>query len=292
MTLRHLRIFVAVCETNSITAAGEKLFIAQPSVSLAIKELETHYGVKLFDRISKRLHLTAVGKQFLQYATHIVSLFEEIETNLKNWDSIGKLRIGTSITIGNDLLPDLILALQAQYPDLTIEALVDNSKNIEAALLANQIDIGLIEGTCEHPYLYQEAFLQDELVFICHPTHPFANQDIDISMLHQQPFLLREKGSAGRELLECLLTTHQLTISTRFQSISTHALVKGVEANLGLSLLPYRLVEDALLDNRISSFNVKHVNLQRQFYLLYHQNKYLSPSVLALIDHIRLLSSH
>ena len=86
MTLRHLKIFVAVCETGSTTAAGEKLHIAQPSVSLAISDLEDYYGIKLFDRIGKRLHITEAGKKFLQYATHIAGLFEDMEKEIRNSD--------------------------------------------------------------------------------------------------------------------------------------------------------------------------------------------------------------
>src|SRR5690554_7400796 len=108
MTLRHLKIFVAVCETGGATAAGEKLYIAQPSISLAISELEDYYGIKLFDRIAKRLHVTEAGKHFLQYARHIVALFEDMEKEVKNFDAIGLIRVGTSITIGNYLLSDYI----------------------------------------------------------------------------------------------------------------------------------------------------------------------------------------
>ncbi|MGN1410711.1 MAG: LysR family transcriptional regulator, partial [Eubacteriales bacterium] len=63
MTIRHMRIFVAVCESNcSITKAAEKLNMTQPAVSLAVSELENYYGVKLFDRISRRLYLSEAGK--------------------------------------------------------------------------------------------------------------------------------------------------------------------------------------------------------------------------------------
>lgn len=89
MTLRHMKIFVAVCRTGSITAAGKQLFLSQPSVSQAISELEQNYGVKLFDRISRRLHITEAGTQLLQYAEHIVQLFDEMEQGIKNWDSVG-----------------------------------------------------------------------------------------------------------------------------------------------------------------------------------------------------------
>ena len=72
MTLRHLKIFVTVCETGSMTAAASQLFIAQPSISLAISEMEEYYGVKLFDRISRKLYLTDNGRSCLLYTSRCV----------------------------------------------------------------------------------------------------------------------------------------------------------------------------------------------------------------------------
>ena len=104
MTLRHLRIFVAVCTWGSVTKAAEKLHIAQPSVSLAIRELEEHYHLHLFDRISRKLYLTDDGQRFLTYATHITSLFDEMEKGMKQGNGIERISIGSSITIANSLL--------------------------------------------------------------------------------------------------------------------------------------------------------------------------------------------
>ena len=107
MTLRHIRIFLAVCENgNNITRAAEQLLLAQPAVSLAIRELERYYGVKLFDRISRRLYLTETGKRFRNYAEHIASLYDLMERDLRDGDALGVLRIGCSITIGSQLMPD------------------------------------------------------------------------------------------------------------------------------------------------------------------------------------------
>ena len=96
MTLRHLKIFTAVCAENSITKAAEKLHMAQPAVSVAIKELEDYYGVKLFDRISRRLYLTDIGRNFLDYAIHIVSLFDDMENHIREWKSSEKLPLASA----------------------------------------------------------------------------------------------------------------------------------------------------------------------------------------------------
>ena len=190
MTLRHLKIFVAVFETGSITAAGEKLYIAQPSISLAISELEAYYGIKLFDRISKRLYITASGKHFLQYATHIVGLFEDMEKEVKNFDAHGVIRVGSSITIGNYLLPNNIKAFKEMHPKMEVRVIIDNSKTIEQHILNNYIDIGLIEGIVHSPYIKSEHFMEDELVLICSNTHAFANcPEINIDSLKNSEFL-------------------------------------------------------------------------------------------------------
>ena len=100
MTLRHLRIFLAVCREGSATAAAERLYIAQPTVSVALRELESHYNVTLFDRLGRRLFLTDAGKQMRSYAQHIVALLDEMEVQAQAWEETGTLRLGSSITIG------------------------------------------------------------------------------------------------------------------------------------------------------------------------------------------------
>lgn len=94
MTFRHLKIFVTVCETGSMTAAASQLFIAQPSISLAISEMEDYYGVKLFDRISRKLYLTENGRRALQYARHIIDLLDEMEQGVRDVDAMGRLKVG------------------------------------------------------------------------------------------------------------------------------------------------------------------------------------------------------
>ena len=153
MTLRHMKIFVSVFRHSSMSRAAEELHLAQPSVSLAIKELETYYGVRLFERIGRRISPTELGKEFYGYALHIVSLFEEMEKKIKNWDTIGTVRIGTSITIGTHILPSLIKQYNSLFPGVTVEATVSNSAEIESRILDNTIDIGLIETQPYSPEL-------------------------------------------------------------------------------------------------------------------------------------------
>lgn len=279
MTLKHLKIFVAVCKTGSATAAGKKLYIAQPSISLAISELEDHYGIKLFDRIAKRLHITETGKQFLQYATHIVDLFEDMEKEVKNFDAMGVIHIGASITIGNYLLPELITKFKQLHPKMDVKVIIDNSDKIQQHVLSNQIDIGLIEGIVHSPYLLEKKFRDDELILICANNHLFAQiENIELSQLQQESCILRESGSAGRELFDSTMITHGLDISPAWESTSTQAIVRAVQANLGVSVLPYLLVKDSLDRKEISQFQLNGIQFKRNFCVIHHHNKFLTKS--------------
>ena len=279
MTLRHLKILVAVCQTGSTTKAGEKLYIAQPSISLAISEIESYYGIRLFDRISKRLHITESGKLFLQYANQIVDLFDSMEQKVKNFDTMGVLRVGTSITIGNYLLPNYVKEFKETHPDMDVKVIIDNSDKIQQYVLSNQIDIGLIEGIVHSETLIKQNFRDDELILICAKDHHFAGKKgIKIPLLQSECLLLREMGSAGRELFDSTMMTHGLEFAPSWESTSTQAILRAVQANLGISVLPYLLVKDGLDRNEICQFELDDIQFKRKFCIIYHKNKFLAQS--------------
>lgn len=285
MTLRHLRIFVKVCETGSVTLAGEELFIAQPSVSLAISELESYYGTKFFDRIARRLQITESGKYFLQYASHITALFDEMEKGLKNIDSTGIIRIGSSVTIGNYLLPGYIKEFRKIYPDIRIEAVVDNSDRIEEHVLKNRLDFALIEGAVHSEYITSRKFMDDALVVICGTSHSLSASDsVSPLELSSEDLVLRERGSAGRETLEGIFGSLGLEVRPSFESISTQAIVKAVEAGIGVSFLPYLLVKEAIEEGKVRMLKLKGASFERFFSVIYHRNKFITPGMKAFMD--------
>jgi len=174
------------------------IHLVEPSTEFIVLNKD-YYGIKLFDRIGIRHHITEVGKHFLQYATHIVRLFEDMENEVKNYDTAGVIRIGASITIGNYLMPGYITRFKQTHPRMDVQVVIDNSEKIQQYILSNQIDLGLIEGVVHSPYIVEHKFRDDELVMICGNDHPFANhKNIEISKLQNESFILRKAGSAGR----------------------------------------------------------------------------------------------
>ena len=118
MTLRNLRIFLAVADCGSMSEAAKKMHIAQPSVSGTISEIEEQYQVRLFERLGRRLYITPTGEQLCEYARHILSAFDSMEQRLRNADDTDMLRIGATVTVGTCILGDVLKRYIAEtgYP--------------------------------------------------------------------------------------------------------------------------------------------------------------------------------
>ena len=285
MTLRHLKIFVAVCDYKTITKASEALYIAQPSVSLAISELEEYYGVRLFDRISRKLYLTEAGERVLGYARHITALFDEMEKSVKNAEASGVIRVGASVTIGTCLLPFYTQKFEEDFPHLSLSATVENSDILEKMVLGNQLDLALIEGIPRSDQLIVSPFLDDELVAICSEKNSLGRKkEVTAEELSCEPLILREMGSGTRQLFDNAMMLHNLPVTPCWECISTQAILNAVMMDIGISVLPARLVDDALRAGKLQKIPVKDLQLKRKFSIIYHKNKYLSAALRSFIQ--------
>ena len=284
MTLRHMKIFEAVFRHSNITKAAEELHLAQPSVSVAVRELEEYYGICLFERLGRRIVPTELGKEFYGYALHIVSLFDEMEQKIRNWDALGVIRIGASITIGTHILPPLLKQYQALYPELRTEVTIGKSAVIEQHILENKIDIGLIENQSEHPDINVLPFMEDYMQAIVAPDHPLAKySQVTLEQLAQYPFLMREKGSAGREILDACFALEQITVHPLWESASTQAIVRGVAEGLGVAVLPCLLVRKNIEEHTVKIIPFPQP-LTRKLNLIWHRSKYLTDNMNAFIE--------
>lgn len=284
MTLRHMKIFEAVFRHSNITKAAEELHLAQPSVSVAVRELEEYYGICLFERLGRRIVPTELGKEFYGYALHIVSLFDEMEQKIRNWDALGVIRIGASITIGTHILPPLLKQYQALYPELRTEVTIGKSAVIEQHILENKIDIGLIENQSEHPDINVLPFMEDYMQAIVAPDHPLAKySQVTLEQLAQYPFLMREKGSAGHEILDACFALEQITVHPLWESASTQAIVRGVAEGLGVAVLPCLLVRKNIEEHTVKMIPFPQP-LTRKLNLIWHRSKYLTDNMNAFIE--------
>ena len=285
MTIRHLRIFIAVAENKKMSLAAKKLYISQPTVSQAIRELEEHYGVKLFERLSKKLYITEAGKYLLFQAKNLVSQYDNLEKSMKENYKRETLRIGASLTVGAILLSNVLNDLENYNPNLDTFAYVNNTSVIEKKLLESNLDVAIVEGKIKSHDLISIPMIDDYLVLVCGIDHPLSTKkEIHLSDLENQKFVVREKGSGTRELLDEFLKLHNLKVKIVWESSSPDTIRHAVINNGCLALMPMRVMEKDIVDNKMNViFNTTN-EWNRYFSLVYHKDKNITDSIVLLKD--------
>lgn len=286
MTLRHMIIFRTVCEADyNSTRAADILHITQPAVSLAIKELEEYYGVRLFDRIGRRLKITEAGQLFLQYAIHISDLFKDMETGLRDWDSKGILRVGASITIGSQFMPGYVKAFSEICPGIDVRVFVEQSDTLEDKILTNELDLALIERIPHDRKLVSEAYMEDQLCVLCSAEKGWKqDQIITLEEFKKQRFLLRENGSGTRDVVDRVTAQAGIHIVPAWEAMSTSTLINAVIDGLGIAVLPQRMIQPALKRGLIKTVKIEGLDFRRNFYIIQHKDKFLMPSARKFIS--------
>ncbi|MEW4412162.1 LysR family transcriptional regulator [Clostridium sp. AN503] len=286
MTIRHIRIFMEVCSCQcNLTRAAEQMYMSQPAVTLAIKEIEQQYGVRLFDRLGKRLYLTEAGKQLQSYAMRIGALFDDMEKGMKNWDALGVLRIGSSITVGSQFMPDYVSVFSQLYPDTDVRVQIGTSDMIERKLLENKLDFALVETPVHQEHLVSEAYMEDALAVIAPARMPFhENQVLSTEEFVRQRLLLRELGSGTREVFNQVMERHDLHVAPVWEAMSTTALVNAVIHGLGIAVVPRRMVSGVVEQGQVYELKVDGLEFCRCFYIVYHRDKLLTKSMEAFIS--------
>lgn len=274
MTIRHLEIFLQVYRLESITRAAESLHMTQPAVSVAVRELEKHYGVTLFERLGRRLFVTQEGRSLYARAVHIVEAFREMEQGM------GKsrcLRVGASVTLGNFLLPQTVKRWTAIHPEYPLKVTVANGGTLQQMLCDNLLDVAAIEGPVERPELEKRVFRRDRLVLALPEGHPLAERaEITVEDALEYPLLLREKGSAGRAMVDRALECHRQPVRIAWESIDTQALFRAVRAGLGVAFLPEAL---AAAEPGMVIRQTTEELFVRDNVLVWHRHKRLTPVI-------------
>ena len=270
MTIRHLKIFIAVAEYESMSAAANRLYLTQPTVSQAIRDLETHYQVHLFERLHKKLFITEEGKQLLELARMAVGSFDSLELSMQRFQERLSLRIGSSLTVGTCLMSSVISDLEAACPKMDIYSFVSNTAEIEQKLLRKELDAAVVEGTIESPKLATIPIVEDSLVLVCGKNHDFYNKDVVYtSELEGRKFAVREKGSGTRKLFEQYLSAHNIHIQTSWEANCPRTILNTVIHNNALAVISQRLLKHEIRHRSVKIFHYETGEWNRFFKLVY-----------------------
>lgn len=274
---RQLEVFVHVATLGSVRAAAEQLHLTQPAASMALRDMEHQLDAPVFDRERGRLHLNPRGRELLPLAQELLERYAEFGRRGTDDATLGgELRIGTSNTVGNYRVGELLGDFIDAHPQVTVRLRVANTEAIAAAMLDHGLDVGCVEGPVAHPQLEVRPWRVDSLVVCARPDHPLAQRRrLAAEHFAGARWVLREPGSATRVLSERALG--QLPSGeTVLELDQIEAIKQAVVAGLGIACLPAVAVSDAVAAGRLKILKTPFLDLERQLSLLVHRQRYRS----------------
>lgn len=290
MTLEQLRIFVAVAERLHVTRAAEALSMTQSAVSAAVQALEARTGIDLFDRVGRRIELTQAGRTLLPEAKAVLGRLAQAEQILAELGGLerGHLTLWASQTIANYWLPQAIWRFRAQHPKLTVALHIDNSEEVARAVAASAADLGFVEGDIEDPLLARIEIGSDELVLVSAADHPAGHGPVDTALLAKLDWVMRERGSGTRQVLEEALRSFGIDcarLSVSLELPSNEAVCRAVEAGAGVTVVS-RMVADRNLAAGLLR-ELPFAFPSRRFFALRHGDRHRSPAETAFLALLR-----
>lgn len=282
MTLRHIEIFVAIYHANSITQAAEHLHISQPTVSVALRELEEHCGAKLFDRLSHKLYITPFGELIYERARGLLDSWEI----LANTDqTLNRVRVASGTAVGKLLLPSIIKSFREKYTDAQISVCTGDATMMYHRAMENSVDFVIAETVANIPGLSNRVLQHYPVVAICHKNNPLSlKRTITAEDLKGQNLLLREPGSLTRQVVDMYFQQYNIPVCPMWESYSVQTLLNAARENLGISFLS---LDHVLADRspELVILNIPDFHGERYVNLCYHKNKYFTPMMDAFIQH-------
>ncbi|MFJ6752694.1 MULTISPECIES: LysR family transcriptional regulator [unclassified Streptomyces] len=290
LNLHRLWIFMQVVEHQGFSAAAQKLYMSQPSVSNQVRRLEQSLHVTLVDRSGTRARPTAEGEVLAEYGKRVFLLAEEAVAAVQQVGGLvaGRLLIGGSTTVGTYLLPALLARYQRQHPGIDCDVFVGNYEAVQEQLLGGGIGVAVVAGTPHGDRLVVESVLDERLVLIAAPGHPLAARaDLAPDDLTGSRFLLREPGSQTRELQERVLADWGLGAAPRADIWGPEAVKQCVAAGMGLALISEHAVVDEVRAGTLAVLPVTPAPEPRPISLVRRRDRLLSPAERAFLDVLR-----
>ena len=290
MTLHQVRVFATVARERSFSEAARRLFISQPSVSYQVRELERDLHTVLFEQDGRQARLTQAGAILLDYAEQILALVAETRTAIQELEGLdrGSLRVGASSTAGIYVLPHILGDFKQRYPRLDLALDIANWQALRTRLIQREIDLAVVGEPSPAPEIDVVPFRRNELVVIAPPEHPLVGAgSIPLSVVAQEPFIIREPGSGTRLTLERLTTAAGITLKVAMELGSNGAIKQAVSAGLGLAVLSRQAIELEIQAGKLRVLEVDGFPVQRRWNVVSLRARRPSAAAAAFIRFLR-----
>ncbi len=295
MDLDQIKIFCDLAETRSFSKAASRNLISQSAVSQQIKSIEQQFKLQLIDRTCRPLALTQAGEIFYEGCKDIYERFEAIRNNLANFSH----QITGSVTIVG--IPSIVLYLLQpyvryylqQHPNVRLYVEPMRANQAIETILADRADIGMVANPKGDRRIGVMPFYRERLLLVMHPKHPLAaKKKVSIKSLQLQPVILFEKDQFTRKLIDKILRRYEVTIKPVMELDNVETMKRGIEANVGLSILP----EPAIMQELKSGTLVARPFAEEEFFrsvgAIYRKGKIFSEPVSRFMNLLREPKEH
>ncbi len=274
---------------GSFSEVARELGISQPAVSFQIQKLEQELGIRLIDRSQKAIIPTKAGRRLLQFAEAVEGERERLRQELEQMreDIAGDLLIAASTIPGEYLLPKLMARFKQRHPAVKIQVDISDSASVINRIRENRYEVGFCGIAPEGKDLASFKIAGDEIVLIVFPGHPFAHKgEVLAEELEGEPLIFREGTSGTQQSLEKLLARGGVDIKKWTPQLvmgSTQAVVGAVAAGAGIAFVSNLAVKGSA----VKQVKIRGLQLTRDFYCVYRQERVVSRLLEVFIDFIR-----
>jgi len=286
--LPQLAVFDSAARLGSYTRAAESLHLAQPTVSTQLRKLSETLGVALFEQIGKKVHLTPAGVALRDGCEELFGVFERIEESLAQLRTLesGRLRLAAG-TSGQYFLTRLLAAFAERHPGIDLSLHIGNREALCGRLARNDDDLYVFANPPLEQEVVCQTILPNPMALVARADHRLARGGkIRLAVLAEEPFLMRERGSGTRTVVEEIFRTHGLEPRVRLELSSDEAIKQGILAGLGISILS-RHALDSDSASAIAQLEVEGFPVLRQWQFVYPVGKQVAPAARAFMDFVR-----
>ena len=288
ITFRQLRLFLALAQTESVTKAARMMHITQPTASMQLKEMTENIGFPLFEVISKKIHLTALGKEFAKTAREMTAQWETFEQHVTQIKRLtkGTLKVAV-VSTAKYFIPKLLGSFCSKYPEVDISLEVLNRDGVIKRVEENSDDLYVMSKPPLHIDLEDQILMPNPLCMIACKGHPLSlKKNLRLQDLKHERFILRELGSGTRMSTDIHFKQKKFTPQLLLELGSNEAIKKAVASHLGVAIISIHALDQFDYDNEISVLKLQDFPINSQWHLVYLKGKQLSPIAKAFYDHV------
>ncbi|KRQ86307.1 HTH-type transcriptional activator CmpR [Caloramator mitchellensis] len=285
MDFKQIEAFVNVAKYKSFSKAADAIFLSQPTISAHISNLEKELNTVLFDRSSKEVTLTPSGKIFLDYAVNLLNIRNNAVFSISEFEKkiTGKLTIASSTTPCRFLVPSLIKKFHENYSSVEFDVKEESTKNVIDYIIKGEAEIGIVGEVLADDRLTYKKIADDNLIIIGSPE---VKNITSLEELLKQRFILREKGSATRNIFEKYMDNlgclEKIKVFAEVSSLE--AVLQFVKNGIGISIVSEYACEDYTKTGLVKKIEVDGFKINRDIYLIFHNKRTLSPAARAFYE--------